>query len=202
MKIYFHLDFDAFFTSVEVIDNPSIENLPIVVCGTSHAGIVSASNYVAKSYGVSSAMPVFKAKKLLPDNAMYLTPRHERYEEVSREIFNYIKTKYCRNIYLYSIDECWLDFNIDETKKWESKCLNKAKIIQDDIFVKYHLTLSIGIGKSRFISKMASDFKKPFGITLIKNQEDFKNHFWNKPIYKMFMVGKSLSKKLNSVGWS
>lgn len=197
--IYFHLDFDAFFASVEELYHPEANQKPIIVGGEGNAGVICAANYLAKSYGAKAGMPIFQAKKILPSNTLYLRPRHDLYSNISKKIFNYIKNNYCNDIYVYSIDECSLEFKTNN-KNWAIEYLRKAHIIQDDIFKTFKLSSSIGIGKSSFIAKMASDYKKPYGITIVKNQEDFKNYFWNMDISKMFMIGKSTSKSLNKIG--
>lgn len=197
--VYFHIDFDAFFASIEETLNPALQNKPLVVSSLGHAAVVCAANYLARSYGVSAGMPTFKAKFLLPKNANYVEPRINIYSSISKKIFSYIRNNYCRKINVFSIDECSLEFKTNNSN-WYKIFLRKAKNIQDDIFNKFHLSASIGIGKSEFIAKMASNVNKPYGLTLIKNTEDFKNNFWHLPINKMFMIGNKLAEELNEIG--
>ncbi len=197
-KIYLHIDFDAFFASVEENALSNYQQEPLIVCGILDNTVCCSANYIARQYGVKAGMPVFMIKKLVPKNTLYVQTRLDLYERISKEIFNYLKQKYSNEIIVYSVDECWLVFHV-KTKKYEDYVLNKAKQIQDDILKTYKLSCSIGIGRSMFLAKMASDFKKPFGITSILTDDDIQNKLWPLPINKMFMVGKNLTKKLNEI---
>ena len=199
MEIYFHLDFDAFFASVEEILHPQYQNHPLIVGGTSTKSVCCSANYLARSYGVKAGMPVFQIQKLVPKNTIYVNAHHQAYEEISKQVFKYIKYKFNRNIFIYSVDECWLKWNHQE-EGWETWAINLAKRIQDDIMQTFHLSSSIGIGQTKFIAKMASDMKKPYGVFCIANDEDVAKYIWPLPINKMFMVGNHLALKLKKVG--
>ena len=198
-KIYFHIDFDAFFASVEEILHPQYQNKPVVVCAMHENSVCCSANYLARSYGIKAGMPVFQIKKIAPKNTIYTVSHLDLYDEVSDEVFNYIRNNINRKITIYSIDECWLEFDKSNIKHNYNYYLNKAKNLQENILNKFKLSVSIGIGKSMFLAKMASDFKKPYGITCILNQEDIETKLWPLDINKMFMVGKNLSKKLNEL---
>ncbi len=159
MKII-HLDMDAFYAAVEERDNPSLKGYPVIVGGLSDHGVVTTANYIARKYGVHSAMPIFKAKKLCP-NGYYIKPRIGKYSEESRRVFN-ILYEFTDLVEQVSIDEAYLDVShID-------KCaLMIVREIKETVFKKTGLTMSVGISYNKFLAKLASDWNKPDGIKII-----------------------------------
>jgi nucleotidyltransferase/DNA polymerase involved in DNA repair len=162
-----HVDMDAFFTSVEIRDQPKLKGKPIVVGadpkGGSGRGVISAASYEARRFGVKSAQPVSTAYKLCPE-AIFLPHRIERYREVSNEVMEILST-FSDLLLRASIDEAVLDCsdNAGGFKSW--KHLGQA--IKDKVRHETTLTCSLGIATGTTIAKMASEFQKPDGLTLV-----------------------------------
>lgn len=187
-----HVDMDAFFASVEERDNPKFKNIPMAVGGLSNRGVLTTANYVARKYGLHSAMPVFIARKICPQ-VIILEPRMDLYKKISREIFELLK-KYSTRIEKISIDEAYLDIsnnNIDP--------LELAREIKKDVFQKTKLTISVGISYNKFLAKMASDWNKPDGIKIIRENEA-ENLLKDLDIEKIHGIGKQTAKRLNYLG--
>ncbi len=155
-----HLDMDAFYASVEERDNPSLKGVPVIVGGSSAHGVVTTANYIARKYGVHSAMPIYRAKKLCPQG-YYIKPRMTKYAEESRKIFH-ILYEFTDLIEQVSIDEAFLDIS-----QIDSCPLLVARNIKKRVFEKTGLTMSIGISYNKFLAKLASDWNKPNGIKII-----------------------------------
>ena len=151
---------DAFYASVEERDNPSLKGYPVIVGGLSDHGVVTTANYIARKYGIHSAMPIFKAKKLCP-NGHYIRPRIGKYGEESRQVFN-ILYEFTDLVEQVSIDEAYLDVShID-------KCpLKIVREIKEAVYKRTGLTMSVGISYNKFLAKLASDWNKPDGIKII-----------------------------------
>lgn len=159
-KIILHVDLDAFFASVEELDNPKLKGRPVIVGGKSKRGVVSTCNYKAREYGIHSAMPIFKAKKLCP-NGVYIYPRGKRYSEVSHEVFNILHS-ITDKIEKVSIDEAYIDIsNLYQSPEYVVKLIKKR--IKNEVGI----TLSVGISYNKFLAKLASDWNKPNGVKKI-----------------------------------
>lgn len=189
---FLHLDLDAFYASVEEIDNPKLKGRPMVVGGRSQRGIITTANYQARKFGLHSAMPIFQAKTLCP-NVIIVPVRHERYEEVSRKVFSLLD-KYSPKIEQMSIDEGCMDISHLDI---EPEIL--AKLIQDDISIKTGLTLSIGISYNKSLAKLASDWNKPQGVKII-DRSMMPQILMPLPVGKILGVGKKTEAKLKSMG--
>ena len=158
-----HIDMDAFFASVEQLDNPKLKGLPIAVGGSGNRGVVSAASYEARKYGVRSAMSGIIAKKICP-HIIFVKPRFERYKEISiqiRDIFN----DYTSLVEPLSLDEAYLDVS-----DYPSGTLI-AKEIRNKIKEKVGLNSSAGISTNKFLAKIASDWNKPNGQKTISPEE-------------------------------
>lgn len=178
LRIIAHLDMDAFFAAVEERDNPKLQGLPIVVGADpldgKGRGVVSTANYKARAYGIHSAMPISKAWQLSEDArrkgnppAFFVRPNFERYSEVSERIMT-ILGRYASLIEAASIDEFYFDLSFAGSyQKAEEICWN----IKNEIKTKERLTASIGIGPNKLIAKIASDFKKPDGLTVVEEKD-------------------------------
>ncbi len=189
---FLHMDLDAFFASVEELDNPKLKGRPMVVGGRSERGIVTTANYEARKYGLHSAMPIFMAKKLCPQ-VIIVPTRHERYQEKSSEVFK-IMSSYSNLIEKMSIDEACLDIS-----HLEENPVKLAKRIQEEVFRKTGLTLSIGISYNKSLAKLASDWNKPKGIFIIR-KEMIPRILEDLPVEKIAGVGEKTKEKLNSFG--
>jgi len=161
-----HLDMDAFFASVEQADNPALQGRPVII-GTGDRAVASTCSYEARAFGVRSAMPLYMARRLCPQG-IFLPGRMKRYKEVSRTIFNLLED-FSPVIEKASIDECYLD--ITGTERLFGPPQKIAKAMQDRIFATCQLTCSIGVAPVKFLAKIASDWHKPRGITVIGHEQ-------------------------------
>ncbi|MDM8311615.1 DNA polymerase-4 [Clostridium cadaveris] len=187
-----HIDMDAFFASVEVMDNPRLKGQPIIVGGTSQRGVVATCSYEARKYGVRSAMPVFKARELCP-NGIFLPTRHYRYSEVSKYIFS-IYNEVTPYVEPLSIDEAYLDIS-----HLKENPIDIAKYIKGKIYRTTSLTLSVGISYNKFLAKLASDWNKPNGLKIITKYM-VPEILFPLPVSKVYGLGKKSVSKLNNIG--
>lgn len=190
-----HIDCDSFFAAVEKRDNPEIQNQPVIV-GGSERGVVSTCCYIARAYGITSAMPIFKAKNLCP-NAIFLPPRHERYQEVSGELRTLLN-KLTPKIHFVSIDEGYLDLSGTQTLHGLIPAKSIAKTILE-IEKKIKITVSIGLSYNKLLAKLASTNSKPRGFSVIgrEDTDEFLSHL---PVGKVNGVGRKLTQKLHQEG--
>lgn len=195
-KVIFHLDLDAFFASVEMANNPEYKKVPLIVGGRTKKSVVSTCNYLARSFGIKAGMPIFKALELCPQ-ATVLNANYELYEKYSHDFIKIIKKTFSRKCEQISIDECFLD--VTKLIKKDMLPIKLAKIIQTTIFKKLKITVSIGISYNKFLAKMASDWHKPCGITII-NKKDVEKKVWPLPISKMYFVGKATAIAMYEIG--
>ena len=186
---------DAFYASVEQLDNPSLKGKPVAVGGSRDRGVVAAASYEARAYGVKSAMPSSKAKVLCKD-LTFVKPRFDRYKSISREIRN-IFHDYTDIIEPLSLDEAFLD--VTENKKNIPIARDIAREIRSRIYKTTGLTSSAGISINKFLAKVATEVNKPNGQKVIPPQ---KAHQFidSLPIDKFFGVGKVTCKKMNNIG--
>ncbi len=198
MQIIFHIDLNAFFASAETSSNPSLKGKPVVICRDSRRSIITTASYEARQYGVHSAMPLFQAKELCPD-LVIVHPHFELYKTLSQKFFD-IVARFSKELEVASIDECYVDMT-SYIQKHHIHPLQAAKTIQKTVYEELSLQCSIGIAPNKFLAKMASDMKKPMGITVITNQ-NFKQLLWNLPISDMFGIGKKTAPKLIELGIS
>ena len=170
--VFLHVDLDAFYASVEQRDNPELQGKAVIVGGSANGrGVVSACSYEARAYGVHSAMPASEARRRAP-HAIFLPVRMQRYQEVSRSIMQ-ILAEYAPVLQQISVDEAFLDMT--GTERLLGHPSEVAKTIRSTIRSRFGLAASIGVGPSRFIAKMASDFNKPDGMHVVVpgGEEDF-----------------------------
>lgn len=184
-KHIIHLDMDAFYPSVEVLDNPALKGKPVIVGGGEERGVVSSASYEARKFGVHSAQPVAKAKRLCPDG-IFLPVRMSRYQEVSKQAFE-IFLRFTPLVEPLSIDEAFLD--VTGSIRLFGRPENIAKKIKQIISKETGLTISAGVAPSKFVAKIASDIDKPDGLTVVHSDgvRDFLDPL---PIKKMWGVGK------------
>ena len=162
-----HLDMDAFYASVEALDNPELRGKPVVVGGTGPRSVVCACSYETRPAGVRSAMPMRRARELCPD-AVVIRPRMERYREISRGIFEHLGREIER-IEKMSVDEAYLD--IDVAAPSDEAAMELGRRFKREIRDTFGLNCSIGIAPCKFISKIASDLKKPDALVLVRAAE-------------------------------
>lgn len=182
--VYFHIDLNAFFANAEILLNPNLKGKPIAVSGNTRRSVISTASYEARAYGVHSAMPLNEALSLCKD-LIICEPHYAWYKELSESFMNIIRS-YTDEIEQASIDECYADMT--EVIKRYSKPLDLAFEIQKRILNEVKLQCSIGIGPNMFLAKMASDYKKPMGITVLRIRE-VETKLWPLPIGDMRGVG-------------
>lgn len=191
-----HIDMDAFFASVEQLDNPSLRGKPVIVGGSPQSrGVVAACSYEARKFGIHSAMPCAKAVKLCP-HAIFTRSRMSRYKEVSETIMS-IFAEYTEIIEPLSVDEAFLDVTVNH--KNNPSATRLAENIRRHIYSQTGLTASAGVSYNKFLAKIASDLQKPNGLSVILPNEAL-SFLDNLPIGKFFGVGKVTEKKMHTLG--
>jgi len=186
---------DAFFASVEQLDNPELRGKPVAVGGSGVRHVVAAASYEARRYGVRSAMPSVTAKRLCPE-LIFVKHRFDRYIEISEMIMEIFK-EYTDVVEPLSIDEAFLDVTTD--KKGICSATLIAKEIKKDIKNKTGLTASAGVSFNKFLAKIASDIKKPDGLFIIK-PGDAEKFIEELPVEKYYGIGKVTSGKMHKLG--
>lgn len=190
-----HVDMDAFYASVEQMDNPNLKGKAIAVGGSGKRGVISAASYEARKFGVKSAMSGNLAVKLCPD-LIFVKPHFDRYKEISKRIRN-IFYDYTDLVEPLSLDEAYLD--VTENKKGNPSASLIAKEIRDRIFNEIGLTASAGISINKFVAKIASDYNKPNGQKIV-NPGEVIEFLEALDIRKFYGVGKVTAEKMYQKG--
>jgi DNA polymerase-4 len=190
-----HIDMDAFFASVEQLDNPELRGKPVAVGGSSDRSVVAAASYEARKFGVRSAISSVIAKRLCPE-LIFVRHNFERYNEVSLMVLDIFK-EYTDLIEPLSIDEAFLD--VTEDKKQLGSATVIAEKIRGEIKQKTGLTASAGISFNKFLAKMASEINKPDGLFIIR-PEDSEKFINNLPVEKFYGIGKVTALKMHRLG--
>lgn len=183
-RVYFHIDLNAFFASCEVLLDSSLKGKPIAVSGTTRRSVISTASYEARAFGVHSAMPIEEGKRLCRD-LIIVEPHFHYYHELSDE-FMAIIAGYTGSMEIASIDECYADMT-EAIMRFE-KPLDLAWEIQRRVRDELGLSCSIGVAPNMFLAKMASDMKKPNGITVLRLRE-VPQKLWPLPIKDMRGIG-------------
>ena len=194
-----HIDMDAFFASIEERDNPELIGKPVVIARnpleTGGRGVVSTANYIARTYGIHSAMSAKEAYELCP-KAIFISGNYEHYKSVSHQIHD-IFHRYTDEVEGMALDEAYLDVTVN--KVGATSAVKIAKMIQHDIFNELHLTSSAGVSYNKFLAKIASDIKKPRGLTLI--EPDKAIPFLSElSVGEFYGVGTKTAEKLEKIG--
>ena len=190
-----HIDMDAFYASVEQMDDPSIKGKPVAVGGGGSRGVISAASYEARAYGVKSAMSGTLAVKLCP-HLIFVRPRFERYSEISKQVKK-IFFDYTDLVEPLSMDEAYLD--VTQNKKGNPSASLIAKEIRDHIFRNVGLTASAGISINKFVAKIASDYNKPNGQKTVA-PESVIEFLEALDIRKFYGIGKVTAEKMYDKG--
>ncbi len=195
-RIILHIDLNAFFAACEVIRDPSLKGKPMIVGGGGRRGIVSTASYEARKLGIHSAMPTYKAVKLCPE-LIIIEPDFKLYHHYSSLFFNYIKEHVTPLVEVASIDECYVDAT--EVLGAHTNPVDFVYKLQQTLMKELGLGCSIGIAPTKFLAKMASNYKKPMGITVFRRRELAKT-LWPLPIDEMYGVGKATAPRLKALG--
>ena len=190
-----HVDMDAFYASVEILDRPELEGAPVVVGGLGPRGVVSTCNYLARTFGVHSAMPMGQARRLCPQ-AHYLPPRMARYRECSAQVFAVFHsiTPLVEGL---SLDEAFLD--VTASRRLFGAPQDIALRVKRDIKSNTGLTASVGVAHNKFLAKLASDLQKPDGLVCVDATR--LNEFLDPmPIRRLWGIGPRTAPKLKAQG--
>jgi DNA polymerase IV len=201
-RVIFHLDMDAFYASVEQRDDPGLRGRPVIVGSPpTQRGVVCAASYEARKFGVRSAMPSATAGRLCP-NGVFVRPRMDHYRRESRHIME-ILARTGAVIEPMSIDEAYLDVSaiapaedLDAALLW---ALPLARQIKQHILSERQLTATIGIASNKLLAKIASDHKKPDGLTIISDREKV-SFLRPLPVRTLYGIGKVTEQTLNRAG--
>lgn len=167
-EVFFHIDLDAFFASVEILDNPQYKGKPLIIGTPGPRHVASTCSYEARKYGVHSAMPMTTALRLCPD-AICVPGRMKRYSEMSKRVMSIIRD-FAPGFLQVSVDEAFLDLTgMERIYPLPGKAARKLKAM---ILSETGLTVSIGVASSRFIAKLASDYRKPDGLTIVPHGKE------------------------------
>ena len=194
-KVIVHIDLNAFFVRAEEIRNPKLEGKAVAIGHLGRGGIVSTCSYEARKFGVKSGMPMNKAVELCP-NLLIIPPDYHFYVALSHEFKNYIRT-ITPKVESASVDELFADFT--EVVKGKRNIESYFRSIQNTLYEKTGLKCSIGVGPSKFLAKMGSDYQKPMGLTIIR-RKNIKDILYPLPIDDMFGIGKKTAPRLKHVG--
>lgn len=192
-----HVDMDAFFASVEQLDHPEYKGHPVIVGGLSSRGVVATASYEARKFGVHSAMPISRAKKLCPQG-IFVYPNMARYKEISR-IIHKVMEEFTPLIEPLSLDEAFLDVTGITHKFTGPKALGHA--IKDRVFEETGLIISAGLAPNKFLAKLASDLDKPDGLVVIPYGKECES-IANFPIKRIWGVGPSTERRLKDGGFT
>lgn len=198
-RVIFHVDLDHFFSAVEETKNPSIKAKPVVVGADPKEGkgrgVVKTCNYEAREFGIHSGMPVSEAWRRCP-TAIFVPADYQLYKKVSAEIMKILR-KFSDKFQQWGLDEAFLDVssqiqNLDEA-------IELAEKIKAEILESQKLTCSIGVAPNKLVAKIASDYRKPDGLTVV-SEDVVENFLGPLPVRKMLWVGKKTESKLNEMG--
>ncbi|WP_269412257.1 DNA polymerase IV [Lentibacillus daqui] len=194
-RVIFHIDMNCFYASVEMAYNPKLKGKPLAIAGNpeERKGIVVTSSYEAREKGVKTTMTLWQARKLCP-NLIVMRPNFDRYRTASTEMFKMLAaiTPFVQPV---SIDEGYMD--ITECEQLGDP-ITIAEKLQKQIKNELDLPCSIGIAPNKFLAKMASDMKKPMGITILRKR-DLPQKLWPLPVGEMYGVGEKTARKLNAI---
>ncbi len=194
-RVYFHIDLNAFYANAECLLDPTLRGKPLAVSGQTRRSVVSTASYEARAYGVHSAMPIAEAKNLCRD-LVVVAPHFNYYEELSNEFIAIVRS-YTSIVEQASIDECYADMTNAIFRF--PRPLDLAFQLQHRVRDELGLPCSIGIGPNLFLAKMASDMKKPMGITVLRIRE-VPQKLWPLKIADMRGVGKKTLPFLEELG--
>lgn len=194
-RLILHVDLDAFYASVEQLDNPELRGRPVVVGGLGGRGVVSAASYEARRFGVHSAMPVSQARRLCPD-ASFVPSRMDRYRELSARVFACFRDL-TPDVEGLSLDEAFLDLSADPAARRDPERM--AQALRERIRREIGLVASVGIAPNKFVAKLASDLGKPDGLVHVR--PDRLHAFLDPlPVDRLWGVGKPTTDRLRRAG--
>lgn len=194
-RIIVHADMDAFFAAVEQLDRPELRGKPVLVGHPGPRGVVSTASYEARPYGVGSAMSMAVARRRCPD-AIVVPPRFSRYQEVSREVMDVLRS-FSPKVEALSLDEAFLDMSGSQVLFGGP--LDIGRKIKEAIYRRTGLTVSVGISTTKYVAKVASDHKKPDGLWIVP-EEQVRAFLSPLPLRKLWGVGPKTEERLRALG--
>jgi len=194
-RMILHVDMDAFYASVEQLDDPSLEGQPVVVGGLGPRGVVATANYPARKFGVHSAMPMGRARRLCPQ-ARFIRPRMERYREKSSEVFRILRN-FTPLLEGLSLDEAFLD--VTGSLKLFGGPEEIGVRVKQEIQQLTGLTASVGMAHNKFLAKLASDAQKPDGLLWVR-PDQVRAFLDPMPVSRLWGIGKQTAPRLRALG--
>ena len=195
MRKIVHIDMDAFYASVEQRDDPALRGKPVVVAWRGQRSVVCAASYEARTFGVRSAMPAARAQRLCPD-AIFVPPDFSRYRAASKQVRE-IFLRHTDLVEPLSLDEAYLDVTAPKTAFTSATAV--AKCIRQEIYDATSLTASAGVAPNKFLAKIASDWRKPDGLFVIRPPE-IESFLAPLPVARIPGIGKVMDAKLEALG--
>jgi DNA polymerase-4 len=193
-RVIFHIDMDAYFSSIEQLSNPSLRGKPVIVCGDPNSrSVVSTASYEARLFGLKSGMPIGRARQLCP-HGIYISGDPKKYVYTSVQILGILR-QFTSRVEPFSVDEAFLEFE-DLGFTGAPKV---ARRIKRRILNKFMLTCSIGIGPNKIVAKMASELNKPDGLTVIEDGK-FLDYMGDKEVGALWGIGEKTTFKLKNLG--
>ena len=195
-SLFFHVDLDAFFASVEMLDDPSLVGKPVIVgAEPGRRGVVSTCSYEARAFGVRSAMPISEAYRRCPQG-VYVRPRIERYVELSARVME-VFCSFTPEVQRVSIDEAFLDMTGTE-RLWGSP-EDAARLLKKKVREKTGLGISIGVAPNRYVAKIASGLRKPDGLVLVSSDK-LEAFMLALPLGKLWGAGEKTQERFRELG--
>jgi DNA polymerase IV len=195
-RVIVHADMDAFFAAVEILDQPHLAQHPIAIGGKSPRSVVATANYLARQYGIHSAMPMALARKRCP-GLVIVPPRMQRYREISRIVMAVFK-EYAEIVQPLSLDEAFMDVSQNAENYSSPEAIGYA--IKADVFAATQgLTVSVGISATKFVAKIASDYQKPNGLTVV-HPAKVQAFLSPLPVNRLWGVGPKTTERVRSLG--
>lgn len=199
MRVILHVDLDAFFPSVEVREHPELKGRPVIVGadpkGGKGRGVVSSASYEARKFGIRSAMPISRAWKLCPDG-VYLRPHFDLYIPASNNIMRILRN-HADRFEQGGIDEAYLDIS-NQVKDFD-EAAKFAGSLMEEVLEKEKLTCSIGVGPNKMVAKIASDYRKPYGLTVVR-EEEVRGFLFPLDVRRIPGVGPKTERALKEMG--
>lgn len=190
-----HIDLNAFFATVEQLEDPSLRGKPIAIGGSSNRGIIVTASYEARTFGIHAGMPTYQARQKCP--SLIIVGHHfELYEQYSSKFIDFIKRNAAK-VETASIDECYADFSFLAANTKDP--MPYFKHLQQQLLKETGLMSSWGIAPTKFLAKMASDLKKPMGITVVRKR-DISKILFPLSVDRFYGIGKKTVPKLESLG--
>jgi DNA polymerase-4 len=190
-----HVDVDAFFASVEQLDDPRLRGRPVVVGGTGARGVVAAASYEARAFGIRSAMPTARARRACP-HATFLPPRFDRYAAKSREVMAILESV-TPVVEQLSVDEAFLD--AASVRRRHGTGRDVATLVRRRVAAETGLTVSVGVATTKFLAKLASDLSKPDGLLVVEPGTE-QGFLAPLPVTRLWGVGPATFRKLDRIG--